>query len=170
MLTLYITIPLVTALALIQEAALAPLSILGGRPDLVFIAVAVWAFLRGPVEGSVWAFFGGIMLDLFSGGPFGAFTLALVLVSLLMGRQWGQELGSTVLQLLLLTLINCFVYHIILLLTLLLSGYAVDWSYGLSQIAAPSALLNAVLAPFAYWPLAWLDRRTRPEGFTLVGT
>ncbi len=168
MLTLYITLPLLTVLALIQDVLLAPVSIMGARPDLVLVAVAVWAFLRGPIEGSLWAFIGGMILDLFSGGPLGGITLGLLVVSFLVRRQWGQELGSTILQLVLLVLIACFFYHVVLLLVLLWAGHAVNWSYGLSQIAGPSALLNAVLAPFVYWPLSWLDRRTRPEGFTLV--
>jgi hypothetical protein len=32
-------------------------------------------------------------------------------------------------------------------------------------VAGPSALLNTVLAPFVRQPLAWLERRTRREGF-----
>ena len=62
MLSLYITLPLLTALVLVQNAVLAPISVLGGRPDLVLIAVAVWAFLRGPAEGAVWAFIGGLLI------------------------------------------------------------------------------------------------------------
>lgn len=167
MLSLYITLPLLTALVLVQNAVLAPISVLGGRPDLVLIAVAVWAFLRGPAEGAVWAFIGGLLLDLFSAGPFGSIALALLLVSFFTSRQWGRELGSTFLQLTLLMLIACFLYHVLMLLGLAWAGHAVDWRYDLAHVAAPSAVLNGVLAPFVYQPLAWLHRRTRPEGFTL---
>jgi len=148
---------------------LAPLSVLGGRPDLVLLAVVGWAFLRGPTEGVIWAFIGGLLLDLFSGGPFGCFTLSLLLVALFVGQRWGQELGSHVLQLVLLTLIAGFCYHLVLLVILWWSGHPPHWSYHLSRVAAPSAVVNAALAPFVHWPLAWLDRRTKPEGFTLDG-
>jgi rod shape-determining protein MreD len=156
-------------LALVQNAILSRVSLLGGRPDLIFLAVVGWALLRGSTEGAVWAFTGGLFLDLFSGGPFGGITLALLLVALFVGRQWGRELGSVFLQLVLLALVACFVYHVLLLLVLGWTGRPVDWSFSLSRVAFPSAILNAVLAPFVYWPLAWLDRRTRPEGFTLDG-
>jgi len=155
--------------ALVQDLGLAQVSLLGGRPDLVFLVVAGWAFLRGSVEGTVWAFIGGILLDLFSGGPFGAITFSLLLAALFVGQQWGRELGSTFLQLFLLVLITCFAYHLVLLLILGWSAHPVDWRYALSHVAAPSAVLNAVLAPFVHWPLSWLDRRTRPEGFTFDG-
>jgi rod shape-determining protein MreD len=156
-----------TLLALLQDVVLTNVTLLGGHPDIVFLVVAVWAFLRGTIEGSVWAFIGGVILDLCSGGPFGGMTLALLAVAFILGQQWGQELGSTVLQLILLILIACFTYHVILLLVLGWIGQSVNWAYALPQVAAPSAILNAVLAPFVHWPLQWLNRRTRPEGFTL---
>ncbi len=153
-------------IALTQNVVLTRVSILGGRPDLVFLAVVLWALLRGSAEGMVWAFIGGMVLDLFSGGPMGGITLSLLLVAFLAGRQWGRELGSVTLQLVLLALVLCFLYHVLLLLILGWTGYPVDWGYDLARVAAPSAVLNAVLAPFIYRPLVWLDRRTRPEGLT----
>ncbi len=162
-------LPLLTLAVLVQDVLLSRLSVLGGRPDLVLLLVLAWAFLRGPAEGAVWAFIAGILLDLLSGGPFGGITLALLLASLLLAQQWGRELGSLFLQLFLLVLVGCFVYHLVLLLTLAWTGHSVDWQYALARVAAPSALLNAVLAPFVHRALAWLDRRTRPEGFTIRG-
>ncbi len=152
--------------ALAQSTTLAGVSLFGARPDLVFLLVAVWAFLRGPIEGAVWAFIGGLLLDALSGGPFGGLALALLAAALLVGQQWGRELGSTAFQLMLLVLVACFLSHIVLLLVMTATGYPVDWPYALSHIAGPSALLNGLLAPLIYQPLSWLDRRTRPEGLT----
>lgn len=152
-----------------QSSALAGVSLFGARPDLVFLLVAGWAFLRGPAEGAVWAFIAGLLLDALSGGPFGGFTLALLVAAILVGQQWGRELGSTTFQLMLLALVACFLYHGLLLLTLSVTNYTVDWAHALSHVAAPSALINALLAPIMHQPLSWLDRRTRPEGFTLDG-
>jgi rod shape-determining protein MreD len=142
------------------------LSVGGGQPDIVLLAIVAWGLLRGPAEGMIWAFMGGLLLDLFSGGPMGGITLALLLVAFVAGQQWGSELGLAYIQLILLTLILSFLYHVLLLLILSWRGYPVNWAYSLPQIAAPSAVLNAVLAPFIYRPLVWLDRRTRPEGLT----
>ena len=153
-------------LALVQDIVLTQLSVAGGRFNVVLLAVVAWGLLRGPAESMIWAFIGGLMLDLFSGGPLGGITLALLIVAFLASRQWGSELGSVHVQLILLGLILSFLYHILLLIILSWRGYPVNWAYSLPQVAAPSAALNAVLAPFIYRPLAWLDRRTRPEGLT----
>ncbi len=169
MLSLYVVLPLLTAVALIQGVLLAPLTILGGHPDLVLLTVLIWAFLRGTAEGAVWAFIGGLLLDLFSGGPLGGMTLALLLVAIFVSGRWGQGLGLTLLQLVLLVLVACFAYHVLLLLTLSWTGHPVDWQYSLARVAAPSAVLNALLAPFVHRPLAWLERKTRSEGLVLHG-
>jgi rod shape-determining protein MreD len=153
-------------LALIQDVVLTQLPVSGGQPDIILLAVVAWGLLRGPAEGMIWAFIGGILLDLFSGGPMGGITLALLLVAFLAGQQWASELGLAYVQLILLTLILSFLYHLLLLLILSWRGYPVEWAYSLPRVAAPSAALNAVLAPFIYRPLVWLDRRTRPEGLT----
>lgn len=133
----------------------------------MFLLVAGWAFLRGPGEGAIWAFIGGLLLDALSGGPFGGFTLSLLVAALLVGQRWGRELGSTAFQIILLVLVAGFLTHAVLLLSMSATGYPVDWPHALSRVAAPSAVLNALLAPLVHQPLSWLDRRTRPEGFTL---
>jgi rod shape-determining protein MreD len=157
---------LLTVLALIQDVVLTRISIGGGQFDVVLVAVIAWGLLRGPAEGMIWAFIGGLVLDLFSGGPMGGITLALLIVAFLAGQQWGSELGLAYIQLILLTLVLSFLYHMLLLVVLGWRGYPVNWVYSLPRVAAPSAALNAVLAPLVYRPLIWLDRRTRPEGLT----
>lgn len=163
------TVPLLTGVALLQDIVLARVSILGGRPDLVLLSVVAWATLRGSAEGIVWGFIGGLLLDLFSGGPMGGITLALLVVALLAGRQWGRELGPTSLRVFLVTLGLCFLYHVLLLLILTGTGRSVDWVYGLARVAAPSAVLNGALAPLVHYLFSILDRRTRPEGLTFDG-
>ena len=125
-------LPLLTVVALFQDVVLARVAVLGGRPDLVFLVVVVWAFLRGSTEGAIWAFIGGLLLDALSGGPFGCIALSLLVVAILVGRQWGRELGSNLLQLALLVLVGCFTYHVLMLLILksakdaLPGGYSID--------------------------------------------
>jgi rod shape-determining protein MreD len=118
-------------------------------------------------EALVWGFVGGLIVDLLSGGPLGANVLALVAVAFVAGQPVGQGIGSPVVRLVLLALPSAIVCHLILLAVLAYSGRAVDWGGALAQVAGPSALLNAVLAPFVERPLGWLERRTRREGFVL---
>ena len=161
------TIPLLITVALSQTVLVARVDLWGGRPDLMLLVVLVWSVVRGMNEGLVWGFIGGLIIDLISGGPLGATTLALLVVAFMAGEPWGLGVGAPVIRLLILTFICVIAYHLVLLAVLGWTGYAVDWGWALLRVAAPSALLNAVLAPFVQRPLDWLERRTRQERFVL---
>lgn len=156
-----------TGIALLQGVLLSQVNLWGARPDLMLLVVLAWAVVRNVEEGLLWAFIGGLILDLLSGGPLGAILLALVAVAFLAGQSWGQGFGSPVVRLLLLTFLGVVVYHLTLLFILTLMGYAVDWRFALTRVIGPSALLNVVLIPFVWQLLTWLDRRTRRERFVL---
>jgi rod shape-determining protein MreD len=164
---LYLTVPLLTGLALIQSTLLSRVSLWGARPDLILLVVLIWAFVRNVDEGLVWGFIGGLVVDLLSGGPLGGTSLALLAAAFLAGQSWGQGLGSPVARLLILALAGVVVYHLVLLIVMAWTGHAVDWGFALLRVAGPSALLNILLAPFLRQPLAWLERKTRREVFTL---
>lgn len=127
----------------------------------------MWSVVRGADEGVLWAFLGGLMVDLFSGGPLGATALALVVASLLSGRMLRVDLGAPTVGVVISTILAVFGYHLVLLLTLAWTGYPVSWLDALFRVAGPSALLNAILAPFVHRPMRWLERRTRRERLTL---
>jgi len=67
----YYTLPLLLALALLQSTAMPYLKLFGVMPNLMLLTVVAWSLLRGPGEGVVWGFVGGIFLDLFSRAPLG---------------------------------------------------------------------------------------------------
>jgi rod shape-determining protein MreD len=153
--------------ALSQTVLVSRIDLWGGRPDVMLLVVLVWSVVRGMNEGLVWGLIGGLIIDLISGGPLGATTLALLVVAFMAGEPWGLGVGAPVIRLLILTFICVIAYHLVLLAVLGWTGYAVDWGWALLRVAAPSALLNAVLAPFVQRPLGWLERRTRQERFVL---
>jgi rod shape-determining protein MreD len=73
-LLLGVLIPLGAALL---QGTVAPLVAVGGaRPSLPILVAASWSVAAGAREGVWWAFFGGLISDLISGGPLGAFALA----------------------------------------------------------------------------------------------
>jgi rod shape-determining protein MreD len=166
-LNLYVGLPLLTVVALVQSVLLSRVDLLGARPDLMFLVVLTWAIARSVDEGLVWGFIGGLIIDLRSGGPLGATALALVVVTFLAGQSWGQGIGSPVVHLLVLALVGGLAYHLILLIVLAWTGHTVDWGFSLLRMALPSVILNMVLTPFVWQPMAWLGRRLRQEGLTL---
>lgn len=150
-------------MALVQTVLLARIDWWGAQPNLMLLVVLIWSVVRGVEEGLVWGFIGGLVIDLFSGGPLGATVLALLAVALLAGQPWGQGIGSSVIRLLLLTFVAVLLFHVILLMILSWTGYNVVWGWAILRVAGPSALLNAALSPFIQQPLNWLERSTRRE-------
>ena len=155
------------ALALLQSVLLARVDLLGARPDLMLLAVLTWAAIRSEREGLIWGFVGGLLIDLLSEAPLGGSSLALVLIAFIAAQPWGRSLGIPAARTLIMALIGTLLYHAILLVVLAWTGHTVHWSYALTRVAAPSALLNTLLAPLVQLPLAWLSRRLRREGLTL---
>ncbi|RLC61969.1 MAG: rod shape-determining protein MreD, partial [Chloroflexi bacterium] len=110
----YLALPLLTGVALFQTVVLARISLWGAQLDLMLLLVLMWAMVRGTDEGLVFAFVGGLILDLFSGGPLGTIALALLAVALLAGQPWGSGIGSPVMRIILLTLLAATVYHVVM--------------------------------------------------------
>lgn len=81
----YLMFPLLPTAALIQSTALARLEIQNVKPDLVLLLVLVGALVYGSRTAVVWAFGGGLALDIFSGGPLGSSSLALIAAALVGG-------------------------------------------------------------------------------------
>lgn len=164
---LYLAFPLLAVVALLQSVWLSRVNLLGARPDLMLLIVVLWAIVRGLDEGLVWGFVGGLLIDLLSGGPLGGTSLALVAAAFLAGQPWARHLGAQALRLLLMALVAVLAYHVIVLIALAWTGHTVLWGLALLRVALPSALLNAILAPFLQPLLAWLERRTKRKTLTL---
>ena len=74
----YLMVPLLALGALFQSAAGNRLAVAGVKPDVVLVLVIVGTLLYGGRIGLFWAFVGGLFLDIFSGGPLGSSSLALM--------------------------------------------------------------------------------------------
>lgn len=81
----YLMIPLMAIAALLQSTAFTRLTIGGVKPDLVLILVVIGTLLYGPRVGVLWAFIGGLFLDILSGGPLGSSSLALMAAAVVAG-------------------------------------------------------------------------------------
>src|SRR5688500_13003948 len=127
--SLQIGIPLFILASLLQATVLSHLRVYGGQPDLIVIIVLAWAILDRDQEGMVWAFVGGLFLDLLSGAPLGISSLAMVPVAFLVGLTEAQVYRESVGLPLLMASAGAFVYHIVYLLLLrFFGGMAVPWS------------------------------------------
>jgi rod shape-determining protein MreD len=148
-------VPLLLLLALTQSTVFTRLHVGGAVPNLVLCAVVVWNLLRGTREGLVWAFVGGLALDLLSAGPLGLSSIALLAVCALAGLAEGRvQPQSLVLSLVAVTL-GTMVFDAIVLLGLVLSGHAL----GQLDVVAGLVLASVLLNVLGMLPLHWLLRR-----------
>lgn len=81
----YLMIPLLLLLCVVQSTVASRMKLGGVKPDLVLILVLIGTLLYGARLGVLWAFIGGVGLDLFSSGPLGASSLALMAAALVAG-------------------------------------------------------------------------------------
>ena len=151
--------------AILQASVLPYLSLAGVKPDLMLLVVISWGLLRGLREGLLWAFVGGLCLDLFSGAPFGVSALALLVAALLAGAGASGNLfqalhlawpGAAV-------FFATLIYDFTFLTLLQIMGRPVAWGASLLKIVLPAALLNAFLAVPVYLALRGLHERTAHE-------
>jgi rod shape-determining protein MreD len=157
--TLYLVIPFLVVVALVQATVIPHLTIWGVYPDLPLLVVVSWSLLRGAREGMVWGFIAGVAVDLFSGAPFGAATLGLLAASLFTGLGQATVYRAHVALPLLVMFLATIVYDLVFLLILRVSGEAVDWLPALLRVILPSAVLNALLTPIVLWAMRFLDNR-----------
>ena len=159
----YLMFPLLLSAALLQTTALPPLTILGIKPELMLLMVLAWSLLRGVEEGLVWAFVGGLILDLFSGGPLGASALALLIVSSLSSLVQGAVTRTSFLLPMGAALVGTLVYQGLVLLVVQLARGDVPWVDSLLRLILPSLAVNTLLMPVMFQVLVWLDRKTGRE-------
>lgn len=157
-------IPLFVVAAVLQSTLLPRLRVYGGQPDLVVLVVLGWAILDRKREGMVWAFVGGLFLDLLSGAPLGISSLVLAPIAYLVGLTEVQVYRTNVGLPLLLVAAGALGYHLLYLLALrLLAGYSVDWATGFWYVMVPSVLFDLILAIPVLRTLALWHRRLRPH-------
>ncbi len=73
--SVFLALPLMALLTVLQTAALPQFPIFGAVPSLPFIVALAWGILRGVNEGVIWAFIAGFFLDLFTAAPSGGLAL-----------------------------------------------------------------------------------------------
>ncbi|MAT99425.1 MAG: hypothetical protein CL608_19975 [Anaerolineaceae bacterium] len=159
--SIYLAIPLMLVLGLVETAVLPHFPLFGVSPQLAFLVALAWGLLYGIEEGAVWAFFAGVFSDLFSIAPVGVSS-----VSFMVGITaviWATQALPTSRLLLPLALagLATVISFIIELVLLRLFGTIADFQ---SIAILPNILLVHVLAILPiYWLLYLIDRAIRPR-------
>jgi rod shape-determining protein MreD len=158
---LWVAPPLLLGAALLQSSFFPALGFPMLRPDIVLQMVVIWALLRGWREALPWGFVGGLCLDLFSGAPFGTASLALVLVAFCCSAGGVSAFRDNPLLPVMLIFWGTVLYGVLYLFLLRSHEMPVSWVGSLRQVVVPGAIVNTAMAPFTYWILARIEKRTR---------
>jgi len=151
---------LLLTVAILQTSAMPSLLPWGIRPDLMLLVVVSWSLLRGTREGLVWALGGGLLLDLFSGGPLGAATISLALSNLVISLGGLNIVRSFLWLPLAASTLATAIYDTAYLVILQLSGRPVQWVPNLLQVVVPSMIWNALGMYPIYGCMRWVQQRT----------
>lgn len=143
--TTWLIIPAVGAVAIFQTVSGPWLTVNGVRPDLVLLIVIARSLLAGRRDGTLWGFVGGLWLDIFSGGPMGASSLALMAVALLTGVGHNAVFRRNLFVPLIATLLGSGVFSLIYMAILAMVGYRFPADLLFTEVVGPVLLYNGIL-------------------------
>lgn len=147
--------------SLVQAVVLPQAVPISARPHFVVLLVVAVCLAESLYESVIWAFMGGLMLDLMSGPAVPLGTNALILVLLALLASLGQ--ADPFHNLLLVPLVTAFAatlfYHILMMGVTIVLGHNVALLDNILRVALPGAILNAILMPVAYSAILWMSER-----------
>lgn len=161
--TLWLVIPLLSLVALVQIAWLPLIPIFGFKIDLALIVVVAWGLLGPLGQAAQWGFILGIGLDLASGLPFGIHTFTLTLIGWLVGLSQRAFFRGNVIAPPITMIAATWLDHVLILAFLALFDQAIPWGDYLLRITLPTALLNTIAAGLVYLPLQIVQRRLNQQ-------
>jgi rod shape-determining protein MreD len=151
----FLSIPILAIAAALQASLIPQIRILSGGPDLVFLLVLTWAINSKLEEGVIWAFAGGIMLDLLSYNPTGTSVLGLLILVFAISGLGQQVYRIGFITLVGLVLAGTIIHQLVIMLILFWTDYPIDWALSFSEVVAPTAFYNLIFI----WPIYGLVRR-----------
>lgn len=147
---IYLAAALVLVAVFVQATILARVHLFSVSPNLVLVLAVIWSLLRGTGEGLVWAFLGGLAVDLIAGLPLGGSSLALMAVCYLTVLGEGRLFQGHVVLAMLAVAAATPIYGWLVLLIQQICGMQIDWAGSTLRVILPELMLNAVLASLVY--------------------
>jgi rod shape-determining protein MreD len=135
---------------LIQATLLSRLRVLGASPNLLLVTTIAWGLLQSVSDGVVWAFAGGLGLDLITGMPLGTSSLAGMTACLLTGIGRNRVFSNNLWWPIVLVAMATPVYGWIVLLTEQIRGVPVDWLGSTIHVVGPELALNVAAMVVVY--------------------
>ncbi len=159
--SIYVAVPLLLFLAVLQTAVLPRFPVLGLLPLLPFLAALSWSMLYGLKEGLIWAFIAGMWLDLFSVAPQGTSALAIMAAVFAVSNVLQLLPDSRFFMPVAMAALGSLVYLLIYLPFIRLFGFGGSLATAVDLL--PLILVNAGFMLPVYWLIYSADRMVRPR-------
>jgi rod shape-determining protein MreD len=153
---LYLALIILSFAVVIQGTLLSRVRILGISPNLLLVVVVCWSLAHGVADGLIWAFIGGLGVDLIAGLPLGTSSLALMPTCFLAGIGRNSVFTHSVFWPMLLVALATPLHGWIVLLILQFLGMPVDWVNTTARVILPELVLNVLLTIPVYPGLRWI--------------
>jgi rod shape-determining protein MreD len=150
-----------TLLVIVQATLMARVRVLGASPNLLLVSSIAWGLLHSVTDGVVWAFAGGVVLDLITGMALGTTSIAAMTATLLTRFGRNRVFANNLWWPLLVVAIATPVYGWIVLLTEQLRGIPVDWVASTIHVVGPETLLNVAAMALVYPAMRAMTARPR---------
>lgn len=159
---LMVGLVLITSL-LLQSTLFGELTLLGVRPELVYLVTILFALLEGPGEGAIVGFFGGLLQDFLLNEPKGITALTLTVLGYAIGsaRQFITS-PSPLLPTVLVALGTAAGVAFHSVVSFLLGAFPHPIGFT-AKVILLTAVYGAVLTPIAYPIIRRLTERSRPR-------
>jgi rod shape-determining protein MreD len=157
--SIYLSLLILGLVVIIQGTLLSRLHFFGASPNLLLVVIVCWSLLRSVTDGLLWAFAGGLGVDLVAGLPLGMTSLALMPTCFLAGLGRSRVFAGSLPLPMLLVALATPIFGWISLLILQVRGLPVDWIGSTLRVILPELALNVLLVPIIYPPLRWFAGR-----------
>src|SRR5437868_4103286 len=147
--------------SILQSVVLPQVVPISFMPHLVVLLVVAVCLVESLYDAIMWAFLGGLLLDLMSGPvlPIGSNALILVLVALLASLGQANPFHNRIFVPLVTVFVATMFYFVVTMALAVALGNHVAFVDNLFRVAVPSSVLNTVLMPAAYSLMLWLSMK-----------
>ena len=141
-----LSIPVLSFITVLQSAVISKLPLNRGTADLMLVVIVAITLQKSVKTAWQWSIVGGLLIDSFSGLPFGLFTTSYLITTgiafLLRERVWQYSF----LMQLLVVLSGTIIVHSLSMLAIFLQGSSLHLTTVLQAVTLPSIILNFMLS------------------------
>ena len=147
---------------LLQTSIFSRFSLAGVTPNILICVVSSYGFMKGRKHGIIIGFCVGMLLDIFSSGYFGTYSLIYMYIGLLNGFFRKQFFGDDLRLPMILIGTSDLIYGVVSYLVFFAIRSQYDFTYYLMNIILPEVVYTLLVSIFVYYIILhlnnWVDK------------